>query len=119
MMRVVSAPLPSLDGRSFAMISSTASIVDADDPTVFRYHEQGGLIWGEYDGDTVLIGRFVGSRVADRVDIAFGHIVAATGQTVRGEAHSVLHRAADGTLELVETFGDAGEHVSVCRDRAG
>ncbi len=118
-MRVVSAPLPSLDGRSFAMISSTASVVDAQDPTVFRYHERDGLIWGEYGGDTVLTGRFVGSRVADRIDISFGHLVAATGLTARGEAHSLLRRAADGTLELVETFGVDDEHVSVCRDSTG
>lgn len=117
-MRVVSATLPSLEGRSFAMVSSTASTVNQQAPTVFRYHERDGLIWGEYDGDTVRVGRFVGSRDADRITISFGHVVAATGEAVRGEANSVLRCAEDGTLELVETFGAHGEHVSVCRDTA-
>jgi hypothetical protein len=98
------------------MVSSTASVVDVDSPTVFRYHECEGLVWGEYAGDTVRLGRFVGSRAGKRVHIRFGHVVGATGELVSGDAHSILQRGAGGVLELVETFGAAGEHTSVCRE---
>lgn len=108
--------IPSLDGRAFAMVSSTASTVDAAAPTVFRYHESDGLLWGDYQGDTVRVGHFVGSRDGERVHIRFGHVVGLTGQLVAGDAHSTLHVTGDGALELVETFGEAGEHTSVCRE---
>jgi hypothetical protein len=109
-------PEPTLDGRDFAMVSSTASTVNTAAPTVFHYHERDGLLWGEYDGDTVRLGRFVGSRDRAQVRISFGHVVGATGEVVSGDAHSTLQRGEDGTLELVETFGAAGEHTSVCRE---
>ena len=118
MMLAMCSPAPSLDGRAFAMVSSTASAVDADAPTVFRYHERDGLVWGEYTGDTVRLGRFVGSRRGHQVQICFGHVVGATGEIVSGDAHSMVHRGDDGMLELVETFGSSGEHTSVCRELA-
>lgn len=77
-------PFPSLDNRHFAMISSTASAVDEARPTVFRYHETSGLVWGDYAGDTVRLGHFVGSRAGDQVRISFGHVVATTGSIVTG-----------------------------------
>lgn len=109
---------PTLDGRTFAMVSSTASRVDARTPTVFCYHEDSGLVWGDYHGDTVEMGRFVGRRVGFDVQIAFSHVLASTGDVITGDAVSRVRWAADGALELVEKFGHQGEHVSVCREVA-
>lgn len=58
-----------LDGQRFAMVSSTASIVDPQSPTTFTYHQDGLLVWGEYTGDTVTEGRFVGSVDGDVVGV--------------------------------------------------
>ncbi|GAB3040332.1 hypothetical protein GCM10027052_21700 [Parafrigoribacterium mesophilum] len=53
---------PSLNGRRFVMESSTNSIVDATSASHFRYFERDGVVWGDYDGDTVTFGHFVGAR---------------------------------------------------------
>jgi hypothetical protein len=103
-----------LDGLRFAMVSSTASEVDPSSPTIFDYHERDGMIWGEYEGDTVRIGRFVGTRVRRRISIRFTHVVAATGAVVSGAAESRIERHDDG-LRLVEEFRTAdGDQVSIC-----
>ena len=103
-----------LDGRRFAMVSSTASTVDPASPTVFDYHERDGMVWGEYEGDTVRIGRFVGTRSERRISIRFTHVVDATGAVVGGAAESRIEPHDDG-LRLVEDFRTAdGDQVSVC-----
>jgi hypothetical protein len=103
-----------LDGLRFAMVSSTASEVDPASPTIFDYHERDGMIWGEYEGDTVRIGRFVGTRAERRISIRYTHVVAATGVIVSGAAESRIEQHDDG-LRLVEEFRTAdGVQVSVC-----
>lgn len=116
MMRTVTAFASNLDGRRFALVSSTASDVDATDPTIFDYHERHGMIWGEYGGDTVRIGRFVGSREGDRIAIRFTHVLDATGEVVGGAAQSrIAHR--DGKTLLIETFETAtGTQESICTE---
>lgn len=108
----------SLDGLTFAMISSTASRVDPLGPTVFRYHQRGTLVWGDYTGDTVSEGRFVGSLVGDVLEISFGHAPASGGAVVRGDAHSRVEIGEDGRLRLIESFavGDV-MHESICLQR--
>jgi hypothetical protein len=105
-----------LDGRVFDMVSSTASQVDPDAPTRFTYHERDGLLWGEYAGDTVRTGRFVGSRRNHEIMLHFGHIVEATGDLVTGEAGSTIEVDPAGRIELVERFGDDGGETSICRE---
>ncbi|MGI5132223.1 hypothetical protein ACQEVB_35840 [Pseudonocardia sp. CA-107938] len=105
-----------LDGRRFAMVSSSASVVDPLSPTVFDYHERDGLLWGEYQGDTVRIGRFVGTRDGERISIRFTHVVDRTGEVVDGAAHSRIEQG-EGGLRLVEDFRTAdGDQVSVCAE---
>jgi hypothetical protein len=106
----------SLDGRVFDMVSSTASRVDPDAPTRFRYSEADGVVWGEYTGDTVTTGRFVGTRDGARLEVAFVHALVAGGPPVSGTAVSRIERSDDG-LRLVEDFDVAGEpQVSVCAE---
>ena len=105
-----------LDGRTFDMVSSTASRVDPDAPTRFRYSEADGVVWGEYAGDTVTTGRFVGSRSGSRLEVAFVHALVAGGPPVSGTAVSRIERSADG-LRLVEDFEAGGQpQVSVCAE---
>lgn len=107
-----------LDARVFDMVSSSASVVDADAPTRFVYHEAHGVLWGEYVGDTVSVGRFCGVRTGERIDISFVHRNRAGDRTTRGEASSIISRAEDGALILTEDFigPDGQAHVSVCRE---
>jgi len=104
----------SLDGRTFKMISSTASVVDPESPSVFEYRERDGIVWGDYTGDTVTFGRFVGTREGDRLRISFVHRLVVDGTVVAGTGESDV-RVRDGRLALVEEFEiDGAAHESVC-----
>ncbi len=107
-----------LNGRKFVMVSSTASKVDPDSPTEFEYWEEDGLVWGSYTGDTVTLGRFVGTREGERVSISYVHALVAGG-TAAGRSDSRVENESDGRLRLVEEFmfaGDDTPHVSVCTE---
>lgn len=107
----------SLDARVFDMASSTASRVDPDAPTRFWYHERAGVLWGEYTGDTVVEGHFVGARRHDTVSIRFTH-AGPDRVPVVGSATSRVSRGEDGGLVLTEDFPgrDGTPQRSVCRE---
>ncbi|WP_308250778.1 hypothetical protein [Nonomuraea rhizosphaerae] len=107
-----------LNGRRFVMVSSTASQVDQERPTSFDYWEADGVVWGSYTGDTVTLGRFVGTRDGDQVSIAYAHALKAGGKA-GGRSSSRIETEPDGRLRLVEEFsfeGDETLHVSVCTE---
>lgn len=106
-----------LHERVFEMVSSTSSAVDPVSPTRFVYRESGGVLWGEYTGDTVEFGRFCGQRSGSDVRVLFVHR-GTSGVTTSGEADSVITRDPDGALRLIERYlGPDGEpHLSVCRE---
>lgn len=96
------------------MVSSTASVVDPEAPTRFFYHQQGQLVWGEYTGDTVTEGRFVGQLSGATLSISFAHELVADRSVVRGEAISRVEEQ-DGKIALIEEFTkDGAAHESVC-----
>ena len=112
---------PSLDGRVFDLVSSTASGVEPEAPTRFAYHEADGVVWGEYRGDTVREGRFVAVRRGDEIDVSFVHALLA-GDVVAGAATSRIEADPElpGLLRLVEDFEvDGVWHRSVCAEVAG
>jgi hypothetical protein len=96
------------------MESSTNSAVNPESPSRFRYFERDGVIWGDYDGDTVTFGRFVGTRSGDQLSVSFAHVMAADLSVVMGTSGSLVESTADG-IRLVENFrvGDV-DHVSIC-----
>ena len=107
----------SLDGRVFDMVSSTASRVDPESPTRFVYHEADGVLWGEYSGDTVRTGRFVGTRADDLIHVRFVHALLAGGEPISGGASSRIEQDDRGGLRLVEDFEvDGVPHLSVCAE---
>lgn len=108
--------LPSLDGRTFRMISSTTSVVDPEAPSVFHYFEKDGAIWGDYLGDTVTFGRFVGTRTGNVISIHFVHVLAADGTVVTGAGDSDIEQDENGLL-LVEHYEMHGApQLSVCAE---
>jgi hypothetical protein len=96
------------------MESSTNSAVDPNSPSSFQYFERDGVIWGDYDGDTVTFGRFVGTRVGNELSVSFAHVMVTDGRVVTGTSGSVVEATADG-IRLVENFTiDDVNHVSIC-----
>ena len=103
-----------LTDTEFIMESSTASAVDPTAPTRFWYSENRGLIWGNYVGDTVTEGRFVGVRNERTLTVQFVHTLKADGAHVSGSSTSEIE-GEPGSLRLVEAFViDGDDHVSVC-----
>lgn len=97
------------------MVSSTTSVVNPDAPSVFRYFERDGVIWGDYSGDTVTFGRFVGTRTNDTIRVSFVHVLVETGAVVNGDGESEIEAGDDGALRLVEHYEMHGAaQLSVC-----
>ncbi|MCS5714238.1 hypothetical protein NVV95_06685 [Herbiconiux sp. CPCC 205716] len=106
---------PSLDGREFVMESSTNSAVDPASPSRFHYFERDGVIWGDYVGDTVTFGRFVGTRSGDALQVSFVHQLLDGETIVSGTGGSRVELDATGRVRLVEDFEiDGVDHVSIC-----
>ncbi len=105
-----------MDGLIVDMVSSTTSAVDPARPTRFIYHESENIVWGEYVGDTVIVGRFSGIRENDVVRLSYHHRQHNAGVTA-GQAESIISREPGGLLRLTEFYltPDGTEHVSVCR----
>jgi hypothetical protein len=98
---------------------SSASAVDPSAPSTFHYFERENVIWGNYDGDTVTFGRFVGTRVGDELSVSFAHVMAADGLVVTGSGGSVVEATGSG-IRLVENFRiDDIDHVSICVEVSG
>lgn len=101
------------------MVSSTTSVVNHDAPSVFRYFEADGVIWGDYTGDTVTVGRFVGTRTGDTIWVSFVHVLGATGEVVTGDGESDIEIDEEGMLRLVEHYEMHGApQLSVCAESA-
>ncbi|MGY1550233.1 hypothetical protein ACW5CM_00455 [Microbacterium sp. A588] len=106
--------LPSLDGRTFKMTSSTTSVVNHDAPSTFRYFEKDGVVWGDYIGDTVTFGQFVGTRTGNVISINFVHVLVADGSVVTGSGDSNIEQDENG-LRLVEHYEMFGKpQLSIC-----
>jgi hypothetical protein len=105
----------SLDGGIYIMESSTASAVDPLAPTRFWYSENHGLIWGNYTGDTVTEGRFIGTRAGREVTVHFVHTMKSDGSHVTGSSVSTISDEPGQPRRLVENFRiDGADHVSIC-----
>ncbi|EAR25368.1 hypothetical protein A20C1_03856 [marine actinobacterium PHSC20C1] len=109
-------PVPeSINDREFVMTYSSGSAVSPTAPTRFRYRQEGEMVWGEYVGDSVSLGRFVGRRDGNELTIRFAHRPSSGADVVLGEAHSTIRWNQEGQLELYETFEkDGASHVSKC-----
>ena len=100
------------------MISSTTSAVNSQAPSVFHYREQDGVVWGDYTGDTVTFGQFVGTRTGNAISIHFVHVLAADGSVVSGSGDSAIEQDGDG-LRLVEHYEMHGApQLSICAEVA-
>ena len=100
------------------MISSTTSAVDPTAPSTFRYFERDGVVWGDYTGDTVTFGQFVGTRTANSISINFVHVLVADGSVVTGAGDSDIEQDDSG-LRLIEHYEMFGKpQRSVCAEVA-
>lgn len=92
-----------LEGKTFTSISNTDN-GDVDGTTVFQYHQQGDLVWAEYQGGAVLKGHLI-AKVLDggKMDMRYHH-VNEEGILMIGTCISTPELLADGRLKFHETW---------------
>ncbi len=109
---------PSTDGRTFVGVTNTGD-GEVDDATVFDYHERDGLVWAEYAGGTIRLGRLTGTRNGDTLDFRYVH-VSADGSTSSGHCLAQLELLPDGRLRSHESWeweSRPGTGTSVVEER--
>jgi hypothetical protein len=106
----------SYDGRVFKPLSNSGT-GEVGEGTIFRYHQEGDLVWAEYSGGEIRIGTLIAKILDDgSLDMRYQHMNAA-GDLMTGVCRSTPELLADGRLRLHEkwrwTSGDlsAGESV--------
>jgi GNAT superfamily N-acetyltransferase len=90
---------------------------EVDEQTVFYYHQNGNLLWAEYNGGSILKGMLIGTVLLDgQLDFVYQHMNADM-QIKTGKCHSVPTVKEDGKLELSEewewTSGDFSKGISL------
>ena len=91
------------DGRRFrAEAAETAGRGGA--VPVGEYHQDGDLVWAEFRGGAVRIGRLVGSCAPDGVITAAYCQLLDSGELVSGQLSSRPHPLPDGRVRLEERW---------------
>lgn len=107
------------NGRIFRSASnSTEGEVDAR--TIFRYHQQGDMVWAEYAGGKIRFGQIIGTVLPDdRLELRYQHINE-DGELMTGICLSTPEVLSDGRLRLHEswqwTCGDCASGESVVEE---
>lgn len=104
------------DNRTFRSVSNSES-GEVSAETLFRYRQEGNLVWAEYSGGQIVRGQLIAVRDEEGVlDMRYQH-VNEKGDLMTGVCASTPELLADGRLRLHEkwqwTSGDrsAGESV--------
>lgn len=91
------------DGKTFRSVSNSSS-GDVSSETAFRYHQQGKLVWGTYEGGSVCFGTLIAKMDDDgRLEMRYQHL-STDGELKTGECTSVPEELEDGRLRLHETW---------------
>jgi len=91
-----------LDGRRFR--STSPETAAGSDTPVGHYHQSGDLVWAEFSGGSVRLGRLAG-RCAPSGELVAGYVQVLTdGRTVSGEVVTTPTELPDGRLRLREVW---------------
>lgn len=107
------------DGRVFRLLKNSAN-GDAGSDTWFSYHEEGGLVWAEYWGGSVVKGMLLAKKAENgSLEMRYVH-VNSNGQLMTGVCNSTLKVLTDGRYRLEEkwrwTSGDCSEGESTLEE---
>jgi len=110
------------DGRVFRAVANSDS-GEVGDGTVFRYHQDGDVVWADYGGGQILHGHLLATIDAQGcLDMRYHH-VNRDGALMTGICRSTPECLADGRYRLHETWrwtsGDGSEGTSVLEEIAG
>lgn len=109
------------DGRVFR--STAAETSEGSDTPVGHYHQRGDLVWAEFAGGAVRVGRLTGTCDADGTIRHVYSQVLTDGRVVAGECVSTPEVLADGRVRLREQWrrfgGEESRGVSFIEEIAG
>jgi hypothetical protein len=112
------APLRTVDydGRRFRPLGG-----EQGTSTLGVYHQDGDLVWADFSGPAVRVGRLVGRCRPDGVIDAAYCFVTSDGETVAGECVSTPTVLDDGRVRLAEHWRrlDGSSGVSEIEEVAG
>lgn len=91
-----------LDGLTFRAVENSPD-GETSGETLFRYREDGDMVWADYAGGAVRRGHLVGTRDGDRLEFRYAQLNA-DGVTSTGHCVSRIVPAGDGRVRLLETW---------------
>lgn len=105
-----------LDGRRFQAVSNSAA-GEVGDGTIFHYHQDGLLVWANYNGGSIVRGHLIATLTSDAtLDMRYHH-VNLSGELMTGICNSRVEVLTDGLYRLHESWqwtcgtGATGESV--------
>jgi hypothetical protein len=98
------APLEyNFDGKVFKSLCNTKNGEVSSD-TLFHYHQQGTLVWAEYEGGDILKGHLIATVLpTGQLDMRYHH-VNRHGEIMIGTCLSTPERTSNGKLKLREEW---------------
>ncbi len=91
------------DGKKFRSVANTDN-GEVTSQTIFTYHQQGNLVWAEYTGGKILVGRLIGILLLDgRLELRYQHINDAQ-ELMTGICLSTPEILPDGRVQLREAW---------------
>lgn len=104
-----------LEGKIFELVRNSKN-GDTDETTVFRYHQDGDLVWADYRGGTIVKGHLIAKIEKDGVLNMRYHHIDKSGEIKLGKCLSNPVLLPDGRLKFEERWqwltGDMSEGYS-------
>jgi hypothetical protein len=89
-----------LHNKKFKTQSNTNN-GEVSDETIFRYNQNGNIIWANYDGGQIVKGTLIGKLVNDHLEFVYQHINK-EHELMTGKCKSYLEFIEDGKIKLNE-----------------
>ncbi len=105
--------------RKFRPITTSPKGQTTSD-TIFRYYQNGHILWGEYQGGKIIKGQLIGVVEEDGAIEMCYHHVDAQGSMRTGKCRSVPELLDNGKLRLHESWqwtnGDLGKGQTIIEE---
>jgi hypothetical protein len=105
--------------RKFRVVTNSSN-GETSPETIFYYHQDGAVVWGEYSGGEIVRGSLIAKADSQgRLSMTYQHMNT-EGEVRTGCCHSTPELLPDGRLRLHEkwewTFGDHAEGESMIEE---
>ena len=92
-----------LDGRIFQAVENSES-GEVSGSTLFHYHQDGDVVWANYNGGTIVRGHLLATLTANsELEMRYHH-VNVSGTLKTGTCRSRIEQLADGRYRLHEAW---------------